>query len=151
MKQITVVPLLSALGITLGCTRKETYEKLGKPDSTWEQIDHFNKGKPIFSIEYNSQNNVEYIEITNPNENGIIILFKDIDVFGTPATELIKMIEETTDLRYDRNHPEADYSFIFPTAELSFWRPTIPTTENDEDGKYFKTIGIGNKGYFCEG
>ena len=104
----------------------------------------------MFSVDYDSDNRVEYISISNPKEEGIKILYRGIDVFGTPATDLIEQIENLTDLRYDRGDPELQYSFIFQDVDLSFWRPVLQENENDEGGKYFEAIGIGIKGYYTD-
>ena len=49
---------------------------------------------------------------------------------------------------YDRKDSEVPFSFVFSELELSFWRPTIPEDEFDEDGRFFETVGIGVKGYY---
>lgn len=150
MKEIQVIPLESAIGVGLGWTREEIHKQIEKPDRIWEQSDHYQKEQPLFSLDYNLDNRVEYISISNPKEEGIKILFRGIDVFGTPATDLIEQIKKNTDLRYDRNDPELQYSFIFPDVELSFWRPVIQENQDDEHGKYFEAIGIGIKGYYID-
>lgn len=148
MKEIQVIPLKSAIDVNLGWTRKETLEKIGVPERKWENSDHYQKELPMFSIDYDAENRVEYISISNPKNDGVKVLYQGTDVFVTPANELIKIIEKNTGLRYDRDDPELHYSFIFHDVDLSFWRPVIPEDENDEDGKYFETIGIGIKGYY---
>jgi hypothetical protein len=77
------------------------------------------------------------------------VTYKGISVFETEAEELIRLI--ALDTPYNGGDPELGYSFVFPRLELSLWRPVIPESIDDENGKYFSTIGIGRKGYYSNG
>jgi len=67
-----------------------------------------------------------------------------IDVFAIPASELVMRLDQKC--RYDRGTDE--YSYIFHDWELALWRPAVPSTPDDEEGRYFSTISIGIRGYF---
>lgn len=146
--KINVKPLESAIGVTLTSTKDEVRNKLGQPSHVIGSTDHFQNTLPMFSVDYDSNDSVEYISISNPNSDMVKVSFMDHSVFEVDANTLIEIIENETNYRFDRNDPELEYSFIFHDLELSFWRPTIPENEDDEDGKYFETIGIGIKGYY---
>lgn len=150
MKEIQIIPLQSALGVEIGWSREQTIEMLGVPESTLNKTDYYQKELPMFSISYDSEIRIEYIEISNPKKTDVKVLFQGYDVFGIPANELINQIETSTSLRYDRNDPELPYSFIFLEVELSFWRPVLQEYIEDPEGMYFETIGIGKEGYYTK-
>lgn len=150
MKLIQITPLHSAMGIQLGWTREQTHQKIGEPDRSWEQSDHYQSELPMFSVDYDSNNTEEFISISNPENKATKVLFEGLDIFGTPAVGLIEEIEKHTAFRYDRNSAELPYTYIFPEIELSFWRPVVSGNENAEEGFYFKTVGVGVKGCYTE-
>ena len=146
MKKFQVIPLQSLVGVQLGWTKNETYEKIGKPNRSINSTDYYEN--PYFSIHYDQNNFVEYIEVSNLNSNQYKLILENIDIFNTEAIELIKKLKIKLGINYDESDPEIPYSFIFPDIELSFWRPIIPENEFDSEGKYFETVGIGIKGYY---
>jgi hypothetical protein len=87
---------------------------------------------------------VEFIELSS--DPRLRVLYGEIEVFATPADEVLMQICVEAD--FDRNDPEVPYSYIFPALQLALWRPVVPEDEHDEDGRYFSTIGIGQRGYF---
>jgi hypothetical protein len=89
---------------------------------------------------------VEFIELSR--DSGIVALYKGIDVFNTVASKLIKKISE--DDVYDASDPELGYSYLFPNLEMSLWRPIKPESLEDDEGKYFSTIGVGVEGYYSQ-
>ncbi len=86
---------------------------------------------------------VEYIELSGGST--IRAFYCDLDVFATPADEVVAFISR--DSTFDPNDRKIPYSYIFPGLQLSLWRPTVPESESDSDGRYFSTIGIGTRGY----
>ncbi len=73
-------------------------------------------------------------------------LYKDIDIFVTPADDVVARIARDT--AFDPNEPEIPYSYVFPELQLSLWRPVIPESDTDAEGRHFSTIGIGRRGYY---
>lgn len=149
-----VIPLHSFDQIDFGWSREKVLNTLGPPDSVLGKPEwYFYKGVD-FSLYYGDKDFVEYIEIANPkNQSKSIVLTIDnfrIDIFNTPASSLIDSIEKSTAEKHDIDCSEVPYSFVFLKYELSLWRPTIPENPDDEDGKYFESLGIGVKGYFSE-
>ena len=150
MQEITVKPLESVLNVKLGETKENVIKIIGQPSASFEQTDHYQNQTPMFSIDYDKNQKVEYINISNPNSKNIKVSFKQIDLFNSVAREVISKLEKHN-LTPDPKDPEFGYSFIFLNNELSLWRPTQPEAECDEDGKYFECIGIGIKGYYSNG
>jgi len=72
--------------------------------------------------------------------------YRDLDVFATPADDVVAYI--TRDSAFDQNDPEIPYSYLFRGLQLSLWRPVIPESTTDTDGRYFSAIGIGRRGYY---
>ena len=145
---INIIPLQSAIGVKLASSRSETRKLIGLPSREIDNVDYYQFEPRFFSVHYDASNLVEFIEISNPHSEEIEVLFNGINVFEVPARELIQRIELETGYRFDRNDPELEYSYIFRDLDLSFWRPTISENDEDEDGKFFETIGIGIEGYY---
>ena len=99
-----------------------------------------------FSVFYDSGMKVQYIELSASTEN--TVYYNGVDVFNTPADDLVQLI--TRDYAFDPNDFELGYTYMFPEIELSLWRPTIPESDDDEEGRYFQTIGIGRRGYYSD-
>jgi hypothetical protein len=87
---------------------------------------------------------VEYIELSR--DSGFEALLDGVNVFEIPADELITRLVQITE--FDPSDPELGTSYIFPKWELSLWRPFAPRSSEDEEGRYFSTIGIGVPGYY---
>jgi hypothetical protein len=87
---------------------------------------------------------VEFIELSG--HGGFVAFYRGKDVFGTEASDLVEFIAR--DAPVDDRDPEFGYSFVFPSLELSLWRPVLP--EDDPDGEFFSTIGVGVEGYFSQ-
>jgi hypothetical protein len=87
---------------------------------------------------------VEFIELCG----GLAVraFYRDLDVFATPADEVVTYISR--DAAFDPNGREIPYCYIFRGLQLSLWRPTIPTSADDIDGRCFSTVGIGRRGYY---
>lgn len=98
-----------------------------------------------FQLFFDEADVVNYIELSNP----IKALYKGIPVFDSKAEVIIAAI--SLDAAVEQSVLEPGYSFLFPSLDLSLWRPTIPEpdqAEQDNEGRYFMTIGIGRIGYF---
>jgi len=150
MTEIRVNPLESLNGIMLGWNREELQNKLGVPERTIKNTDYYQINSLHYSIHFDREEKIEYIELSNPKIESVQILLGSLNIFNSESIKLISSIEETMNLAYNKEDPEFPYSFIFPEVELSFWRPTLPENENDEEGRYFETVGIGIKGYYTE-
>jgi hypothetical protein len=87
---------------------------------------------------------VEYIELSRGA--GLRALLHELDVFAVSADEVAEHISRQAP--YDPKWPEFPYAYIFHSLQLSLWRPVLPSSPSDAEGRYFSTIGIGVKGYY---
>ena len=83
---------------------------------------------------------VEFIEVSA--DRSYVVKYNGLDVFATPADELVKIV--AADAPFDEADPELGYSYVFPRLELALWRPT-------RERPYFATIAVGIAGYFSGG
>ena len=52
---------------------------------------------------------------------------------------------------YDPDDPEVGYSYIYPDLDLSVWRSTMPEGQEDDEGRFFRSVGVGRAGYYAKG
>lgn len=162
-----ITPHQGAGKILLGMSREEIISILGPPEVASEKtileyedfsipvpakIGYFNNE---LQISFNDNEEAELIEISGRGTTISEVFLNHLDLFNTPAPDLVREICETFDTDFDHEAEEIPYSFIFPTLDLAVWRPVLP--EKDElkneipeadEGKYFWTVAIGNKGYY---
>lgn len=118
---MTLLPLIEnqKLGqVHLGMTREEVYKELkqeGDPAAKEEWLGDYH-------LEYR-KGKVVFIERPNPFSADTIVLFKDVDVFKTEASLLIKYISDFG--AYDDTDSEIGYSYRFPTLGIGFWRSSL--------------------------
>lgn len=136
--------------VLLGMTREEARGAMGeepvcfsKTGTDRHETDAFHENG--FQIFYEGDHpRVEFIELSGGCN--FEVFYGDKNVFATPAKDLVSLISRVAPL--DESHQEVGYMFIFPDLELSLWRPVKPESEDDPEGKYFMTIGVGVEGYF---
>lgn len=132
MTLLTLIENQNLGPIHLGMTREDVYKTLkqeGDPSAKEEWLGDYH-------LEYRD-GKVVFIERPNPFSADTIVLFKDVDVFKTEASLLIKYISDYG--AYDDTDPEIGYSYRFPTLGIGFWRSSIFEYNllNSED---FKTM-----------
>jgi len=150
MPDYTVQPFVGVGPVRLGMSRKEVRRVMP------EQPKPFRKGtapkyetdafhEDAFQVFYEGDHpTVEYIELSRGSV--VRAVYRDLDVFATPADEVVAHISR--DSEFDQSDSEIPYSYLFRGLQLSLWRPTIPESDADTDGRYFSTIGIGKRGYY---
>lgn len=145
-----VTPHVSVGPVRLGMTRDQVRnlmpgpcEPFPKERDALHETDAFHESG--FQVFYGGPAPVvEYIELSR--DSGFRALYRGVDVFATPADELAAHIAH--DAPFDPDNGELGYSYIFPALDLSLWRPAIPDSPDDTDGREFSTIGIGIEGYY---
>lgn len=146
MKTFHVRPLVGVDEIHFGASRAEVFRALGSctasfkksPSSAHPTDAWLNNGFQVFYS--GAEPVVEFIELSGGA--GFEVMLFGQSVFSTEASLLVSLIKEHALL--DSKDPELGCSYIFPSLELSLWRPTIQAPE----GHFFSTVGIGNHGYF---
>lgn len=145
----TIEPLVGVGPIRFGMSRGQV--RLAMPDEpkpfrksrqSKHETDAFHESafQVFYSGEYPA---VEFIELSDCSL--FRVFYEGVDVFETPADHLVEFISRSSP--FDATHGEIPYTYIFPGFELSLWRPDIPRSGSDEEGRFFSTIGIGVRGY----
>ncbi len=139
--KIDVSPLVGIGPVRLGMTREEVRTALGEPNYSKGNREGYLSG--LF-VNFSSNEKVEFIEISKSEE--FTAYYCGVPVHDTLAGELIARVSKFSE--FDGNDPELGHSYIFKALQLSFWRGTIPSSQDDEDGCYFQAVGVGAPGYF---
>ena len=146
MKTFHLQPLVGVGDIKLGMSRAEVHRVLGPcgvsfkksrqsahPTDAW-----LDNGFQVFYS--GAEPCVEYVELSRGS--GFEVELWGRPIFSTDASLLVEFIARQAVL--DRTNPELGYSYIFPSIELSLWRPTVDKPES----LLFSTVGIGVHGYY---
>lgn len=107
-------------------------------DPSGGQLVHYESGLSI-SVWAARDRHVDAVEVWRP-ERDVRVLFGDLDVFGTPADDLIAALAAVA--RVDVEHEGAQVTA--PDLLLALWRPFVQEDPNDEDGKHapsLRTVG----------
>jgi hypothetical protein len=148
--RVDVVPHTRVGPVELGMSPGEIAKALGIPP------DHFNKTTNsqwptdtffgnVLQVFYSGRTPIaEYIEVSAGGELSPVVF--GLEAFSTPASDVIRHI--TASHALGESGREAGYTFVFPDIDLSFWRPVMPQDDDDPEGKFFSTIGIGAAGYY---
>jgi hypothetical protein len=150
MPDYTVQPFVGVGPVLLGMSRDEVRRVMPEPakpfrkaQTSQHETDAFHTSG--FQVFYGGdQPTVEYIELSR--RSVVRALYRELDVFATPADEVV--VHVSRDSEFDHSDPEIPYSYLFRGLQLSLWRPTIPESDADTEGRYFSTIGIGKRGYY---
>jgi hypothetical protein len=145
MTPYAVLPLIGIGPVRLEMTREESRRAMGRPpeplrESTEDAELTDAYFDAAFQVFFDDRDRVEYIEVSGPGPD-IAALVLGKDAHRTEAAELVKRIVK--EAAYDPEDPELGVSYLFPTLELSLWRP------NAEE-PCFATIGIARHGYFSQ-
>jgi len=148
MKSYVIEPLSGIRGcVRFGMSREEVRSLLApaSPDpfsrgST--EIDGFFDA--TLQVSYNQQAKVEFIEFARSGRSRVV--FEELDLFGSEASAVIERLKRKYDLDPDEAEPE--YSYCFPRIELGLWRPVVPKSPTDEEGRFFESVGFGCTGYY---
>lgn len=96
-----------------------------------------------FTLSHSDSDGVRTVEVYGADA-GPGVTYEGLDVFRTPAADLIHQLSATHNVRVEEDGRLA----ILPDQSISFWRATLPEDDFDEDGKYFQTVLIAHQGYF---
>jgi len=150
---LTVYEVLPHVGVgpvRLGMSRDEVRRVMTGPCQPFRkgpfaahETDAFHRSG--FQVFYGGESPVvDYIELSR--DSGFTASYRGVDVFAAPAERVIALFAH--DAPFDPRHPELGYSYIFPGLDLSLWRPTLPDSPEDPEGREFATIGVGAAGYY---
>jgi hypothetical protein len=144
-----VVPHVGIGPVRLGMTRAESRAAIGvearafmKDQADTVPTEAFHDAS--FQVFYDASERVEYIELSKSPEIEPIVFGEK--VLQLRAEDAVGLVERH--VAYDDSNPELGYSYVFPALELALWRPVVPESEDDEEGRTFSTVGVGVSGYF---
>jgi len=134
--------------VKFGMHQVKVRQIMGQPD--WQRDDNNDGFLSGFRVDYDLNNQVEFIELSNSDEYEAY--FKGVCLHKVLASEAIEYVSKWDS--YYKDDPELGYSYIFLNLQLSLWRGTLPEAKQPDenvDGKYFEAIGLGTTGYFDKG
>ncbi|MGY0489489.1 hypothetical protein [Streptomyces sp. WG-D5] len=89
---------------------------------------------------------LQAIELGRPAVATDIVRFRDVDVFGLPAAQVVRRLAEHTLIQEDEQDPA---SFTAPDLLLGLWRPFAADDDPDEEqGYYFNSVLVARPGYY---
>lgn len=155
MDKFILKPLSGVNNLKFGKSRDEIIEEFDEPTEEEGRTDYYELEEYSVALSYDRNDRLEFIEFGKV-ENGIGIFINDIDVFNTDAEELLEKMKKLAGEKPNSENSEPPYTFVFDSIEIAIDRPTIPEdyedgqedTDGYEKGKFFRSIGIGCKGYF---
>jgi hypothetical protein len=141
MLEYEITPHVGIGPVKLGMPIHDVEAVMGKPEHVHDNRHGYLSG---FMVDFDDTGKVEFIELASSEL--FQAKFNGINLHYVTADEAVNFVSQFDS--YDRNDPEAGYSYIFKKLQLSLWRGTMPEDEADEDGKYFEAVGIAIDGYF---
>ncbi|MEV0809526.1 hypothetical protein [Micromonospora sp. NPDC050200] len=136
--------------LRLGMTAEEAraaLETLGPltPTAFGELAQHLPSGLG-FSVGFGvgpARDRVNAIEVWRPHERDVV-RFRDVDVFGLPALEVVERLRCHVDLAPN----EDDDGFTARDLYLALWRPFAADDDPDEEqGHFFQSVLLARPGY----
>lgn len=146
MRIFKVQPHVAVGPVRLGATRAQVIEALGPPITTFKKTATsrhptdawFENGFQVF---YGGDDPVvEYVELSR--DSGFEAMLFEVSVFAADASSLVAHV--TNFAPFDENDPELGSSYVFPSIDVSLWRPIA----DEPEGQYFSTVGTGVVGYY---
>jgi hypothetical protein len=90
-----------------------------------------------------TKDRVNAIEVYRPTDSDVV-RFRDVDVFGLPATEVVGRLGRHVDLTAN----EDDDGFTAREVYLALWRPFAADDDPDEpQGHFFQSVLLARPGY----
>jgi hypothetical protein len=128
--------------------RSEVRRALGDPVKSYPKVPGAPPTDTYFGtdlqIAYDITDSVEYIELNGPG--AVDAVFQGRSLLKLPAGEVIEWMRRVAE--YDPDNPEIGPSYVYPELDLSLWRPVVPEGSDDEEGQFFRSVGLGRAGYY---
>lgn len=150
-KELTVFDLVPHVGageVRLGMSRSEVRRLLGDPVMSYQKV----PGTPLrdsyfadLQVAYDREDRVEYIELNGPGD--VDAVFHGRSLLFLPADEVLDWMKRFAE--YDPDDPEPGYSYVYPDLDMSVWRPVLPENPEDDNGRFFQSVGIARAGYYA--
>jgi len=98
MTTIHIIPLKSAGPVKLGLTKEEILKTVGIPSDRHPEKAYYQYDNIFFSISYDQNNRVQYIEYSTPTGNKSKVLLNGIDILGHLRTTSLSRSAHSWDL-----------------------------------------------------
>jgi len=98
----------------------------------------------FLSAYIDADDRAEAIELGRPTDPGVTVTYGGLDIFQTPAADLVEALSRTTRVLEEEN----GHSYTVPDLLLALWRPTTPEGLDDAEGNYFESVLIAEPGYY---
>ena len=147
MKTLEIQPTVGVGPIKFGMSRAEVRKLVGPPDGDGDEEREWYLED--LAIDFDSTGKAAFTEIAE-SENYRAV-FNGECLHELDAASAVTHVEKSG--AFDPNAPEPGCSYIFPSLELSLWRPVVPEASQDADdptGRTFETVGVGPTGYMAE-
>jgi hypothetical protein len=144
-----LVPHVGAGKVHLGMSRSEVRRLLGAPVMSYQKVPDAVLTDRYFAdlqVAYDRQDRAEYIELNGPGD--VDAVFHGRSLLFLPADEVLDWMKRFAE--YDPDDPEPGYSYVYPDLDMSVWRPVLPENPEDDDGRFFQSVGIARTGYFAK-
>jgi hypothetical protein len=146
-------PPRAAGPLRIGATRHDTVEvlqQLGDPQvfcRTPESRPAWGVHRPsglFIGTYFDADDRLEAIEFGRPDGNDDAITYDGLDVFTTPAADLVTQLRQHTTVHQEEN----GHAFTAPGLLISLWRPVTPESPDDQEGRFFESVLIARPGYY---
>ena len=150
MKVYIIEPQVGVAPVRLGMTRDQVRQAMPEPSKSFlktpdseHETDAFDQS--AFQVFYKGEPPlVEFIELSRcPHFR---VFFEKLSIFDTPADHVLETLVRRYD--YDSENLKTPCNVIFHELQMTLWRPHIPSSPDEEEGRYFATVGIGTSGYY---
>ena len=95
---------------------------------------------------FDADNRLEAIEFGRPDSTDDTVTYDTLDVFTTPAADLITRLRQRTTVHQEQE--EDAYALTAPSLLLSLWRQVTPRAPEDQEGPFFESVLIARPGYY---
>ena len=150
---IDLQPPTQAAGIRIGANRDEAQDQClvhGEPkpfrrsnEANASLVVERPSGLSIF-VHFDAADAVEAIELGRPEGSDDHVSFRGIDIFGTPADELVELLREHAAIEIE----EEEHSVTAPNLLLALWRSVVPENDDDPAGRYFESVLVAEPGCY---
>jgi hypothetical protein len=98
---------------------------------------------------FDAQGRVDAIELSRPGNSDDVVTYNGLDVFTTPAADLVTWLRLHTTLR--EQELDDEHRFTAPDLLLTFLRFTTDLPDSDPDGRYFHNVLLALPSYYNQG
>jgi hypothetical protein len=138
--------------VEIGMSREEARRAMTVRDRAVRSVDR-GAARPAlmmhggtFQVDFGPADRVEAVQVVRGSREALlprerlpfVALLDDVDVFQTPATDLVARVSRKTKVQPSSDDPGV--TFEFPTIGLGFWRETA------EEGPFFETVYVSRAG-----